>query len=36
MLCWKSGGQAVVPDVEAVWEQLTVNGEHARLRSRLS
>ena len=25
VLRWKSGGQAVVPDVEAVWEQLTVN-----------
>ena len=25
MLRWKSGGQAVIPDVKAVWEQLTVN-----------
>ena len=26
MLRWKSGGQAVVSDVEAVWEQLTLRG----------
>ena len=32
----KLGSQAVIPGVDGVWEQLTVNGEHASLCSRLS